>query len=465
VVAGYDGELTTGTDGCTDTTHINYNTLAWGSQHYYQASHSNYEQKRDIWHFDFFNKIVNIQLLPLLPLTITKSSTPTELVNQSRMRIAISFTVNVDRIGPVRIDERLAPSLEVFGSQTSFRGPGVSVAPIPTKKVITFDVPELVRGTYILEFDVVTVANLAPGSYPIDAYNNGTCSNGAAQVSYMDFDRTPQCQAIPAGSFSVRRATLTLNSDAWIGDRNVIAGNVLKIEDKVLIISGREARLNNPNGSSIAISNYVEPLAGKLKWDDLEKLMLERVKRAKSKGVAVVETCPATNSKKIFRSALHLNGSTLQSPNPLGIEAKTWVFINCDIELENVEVYGTGTIINARLDSEGNIVPSGGSLVINGNLTWNSTPGAGGTFGYIGFGNITLAKTAQVHNAAFYTTGTLVLEASSLPVTHMVKLIAKSLRFPDTIEHDMVLDRSEALLNNPPPLFGQFYLPGGRDIP
>lgn len=445
------------------------------------------------------NKLVHIS-------NMTKSLSIRELRgSQKNTTIRINFRVTYDQNGTsgsvknVVLEEKLGNSQLSYQSENNkakyrlvkIGGGNVSVESVASSgntlrisKNASGQPIELTSGDYSWEIDVTYNGGATQGDgIDVDdlsgAVNTTEClANKKSRAEYDDSSDVKRCIEFGQAKLVKKTAKVILNSDAWIGDKDVQIDDSLQVGNNTLLISGRAITGRTGAGNELNVSNYRLPSTGKAVWKGIVEQMDQRIKRVNDTHTAKeITTCPSTVSK--------LNLSAPNNPfteDTIGSSGSTiWRFkTGCNFDIPtNLTIIGTGTIIN----------PSGGRMTIRGNIQANGSS----TFGYIGTIDnggacsgqttnpaVSLGEGISIKNVAIFVggacnNGTIRTGASisstcstTAPATiYEAKLISYVVEFPNTnrLCNDVLFNRSDAVAKNPPPLFDQFYVPQGRETP
>jgi hypothetical protein len=412
----------------------------------------------------------------------SKSSTPPELLGLNhKAMIRISFLVPASAVGlseveveevlksPFSLVDPLNAALTRDGINQPFSSPPVIN---PSRQGVRFVVGNLNPGNYSLNFEVEVPNGVADGTYTVEN-DSGSCTNGfnnfagPAQIYYKDNSAKPGCLNLPNTTVFRREAKLIFNSDAWIGNKPLQAGNTIQIGPNTLIVSGQ--------GASQGVSNYNLPTTGKNSWANVETLMrqrVERIIRSKSAQIVPSNKCPAGDVREVH---LDVEGDSPFVAGNRTNQPKTWILNNCSFTLRDASFFGSGTIVNIILNSSGGVIYRGGVLNVYGALH-PSNPND--TFGYItfrenatqnGVGHINLQGDSDPDNVAFFTSGVVDMGGNSTgaPIVRHAQVISRYIQFPPRaqMQNDIIFDRPTQLFRNVPPLFQQFSQPTGQEVP
>lgn len=366
------------------------------------------------------------------------------------------------------VRERLAPNF-TFANPADIRlnGNPVTVNPDPAgSNSSDISLGTLLPGTYTLTFRVSVNPATPEGTYAIEQAGPN-CSDPNARIDYIDGLSRPGCIGLPGGSVFRGFAKIVFNADAWIGNKPLQASNTIKIGQNSLIVSGRDG--------SRGISNYNLPTTGKNSWNSIESLMRQRVERAVATGSAQIVPpgkCPTGDVRELY---LDVEGNTPFVTGRRLNRPKIWILNNCSFTFRNATFYGTGTIVNVTIGTNGQITFNGGILNIFGDLRPNAPTD---TFGYVTFranagssgtGHINLQGDAVPRNVALFTSGVVDMGGNSTgaPITRQVLVASRIIQFPPQAQmgHDIIFDDPNQLLRHIPPLFQQVNQPTGQEVP
>ncbi len=410
---------------------------------------------------DFCN--VSAVVPPAAIDTVSKSLNPWILRSTSQSQVTIDFRVTSPGVKRANLKEKLAkdnnPYIQVDGTQVTVDGATQTISLKDSDTAFDLDLGDLAPGDHTVSFKIKYLPSGPIGvEKPVDKVSSGNCQASAHFNYFIDSDPGEKCTPIEAGHIKKEAAKLRLESDLWVGDKtsSLREGQALALSPTGLIISGGDIT----PGNSLRISDYQIPSAGKLVWSDLNSQMESRVKRSITTGAAT--PLPCTDGQNVttvdFSSTpiIYLQRSASTSADTTK---------GCRITMtDTTHFIGRGTLINNQ-----------GSLELKGSV---SAQRSGDTMGYIGLGpgaDITIFDQAAPQNMAIFTNGTLTLGAKDTSVSdtnaaervYVTKFIAQRINFPvaGSLRNDLVIREATTVASNPPPLFEQFYLPQGREVP
>lgn len=475
-LAGYAANppyLITGSDGKTNPTFINYNQAAVGTTYTLKGTADGYSDATKTWTRSSTSQTECVNLTKSTQPTIDtvgKTTTPSTLQpGQKNITVHLAFSVKNGKVDNAVVHEKLANGFS-YASTLNLKL-GSNPVNSYTKQGQNLDVTlgDLNVGSYDLSFDAVYSGG-AGDSIQVDVYNQdlkdvSDCGRLAdASVSHVAYtvNATTQCVEIDPGSLVVEdTAHLNLNTDALVGNSPIVTGDTLKIGSQSLIVGARDVACDTTGSPSgcIPVANY-KTNAGQLSWAKLDTLMQDRITRVKNTGSAKKWNC--ASGSLVLSGDVYLNstGATPLDGSATTGNKQVWLIEGsalCKLVLNNTTFHGTGTIINA----------TGGDLEVYGAIA----PVDGATLGYITrSGNITLFDQSSLQDVAVFTSKKLTIgqpDSSANPTkkSHFAKLIAQTIQVFRPLRTTISLERTDAVTKNPPPLFEQFYLPQGNEIP
>ncbi len=406
---------------------------------------------------------------------IAKSALPGELRgSDTDSDVSIYFDVlGGSGISNVTIFERLAPQFTFISSPPfSTNIPtGVNVTNLNSNQV-DLSISTIPPGTYWIRFPVVINSNAPEGNTAIDNVSGNPatdCNDGSfAHATYTDGSSATRCEKLPAGNINRIYPKVVFHADSWIGNKSVTAGRDFQIGANTLVISGLT--------TSQGISNYNLPTTGKLAWQRIEDLMRSRTDRNVRTQTAILvpkSKCPTQDVSQIYLDSG--SNSPFENINRQAGTKKVWVLDKCNFTIRNAQFYGTGSIVNIDLNGGKTINSYNGGLVnIYGSLEpVNPTD----TIGYISFrnsgngseGQVNLQGDAEVKNMAIFTSGVVEMGGNNTGgvIVREMQLVSRYMRFPplNQMKNDIFFERSIPVVKNIPPLFDEFTLPTGSEVP
>lgn len=398
-------------------------------------------------------------------IAVTKLVSP-EIIDTTNSSFTVMVSLEVKKAGVSQLV--LAEKLAQHEDNARYFEIDTSVAPLLTapdgstqtlSATNAYDITHTIAtpevGVYRLQFRAKTPSLPADGTYGVDLV--GDSCEASASVTYRFANRS-ECLQIPEGSIRVQaegsEAKLILDTDTYIRS-GAIRGGKIQIEPNTLVVTGK----SNTSDQGIKIENYAIPTSGKLNWEAIKQVMVDRVNRAVVARTVTEKTCAEVTGLAYIEFAK---------------EGEIWfVKDSCFIRWGDVVIRGKGTIINPT---------TGDNLEIRGSvrpIAGNSESG----LGYIAVDLTNAANTnytlrivdqSSIHDVAFFTTGTIRIgvdqhDTSVLALSakdHEAKFIAQTIEVPqDGPRVTIRIKRADNLYRNTPPLFDTFILPIGREVP